>query len=139
MVTIDDVEALVTELPAVGEGTSYGNRCWVVASKNFAWIRPFSKADVKRFGDAPVPSGPILAVRVEDLMEKDVVLDEGRPGFFTIPHFDGYAAVLIQLDAADAADVEEAIVGAWLAMAPRELADEYLRSRGSDRPRSDAD
>jgi hypothetical protein len=139
MVTIDDVEALVTELPAVGEGTSYGNRCWVVASKNFAWIRPFSKADVKRFGDAPVPSGPILAVRVEDLMEKDVVLDEGRPGFFTIPHFDGYAAVLIQLDAADAADVEEAIVGAWLAMAPRELADEYLRTGGSDRPRSGAD
>ena len=133
MVTIEAVEAMVAALPDAGEGTSYGNRCWTVATKTFAWIRPFSKADVKRFGDAPVPSGPILAVRVDDLMEKDVILDEGRPGFFTIPHFDGYAAVLIQLEVADAADVEEAIVGAWLAMAPRALADEYLRSRDRSR------
>jgi hypothetical protein len=126
MVTVEDVEAIVAGLPEVAESTSYRNRCWTVASKNFAWIRPFSKADVRRFGDDPVPAGPILAVRVEDLMEKDVVLAEARPGFFTIPHFDGFAAVLIQLDAAEVADVEESLVDAWLAVAPAKLAAELL-------------
>jgi hypothetical protein len=130
VVTIEAVEQLVAGLPEVGETTSYGNRCWTVRSKMFAWIRPFSKADLQRFGDDPVPGGTILAVRVDDVMEKDAVLAEGRPGFFTIPHFDGYAAVLIQLDLADPHDVEEAIVDGWLAMAPTKLADEFLAERG---------
>lgn len=129
MVTIDDIEVMATELPDVNEVTTYGNRCWAVGAKNFAWIRPFSKADIKRFGDTPVPTGPILAVRVDDLMEKAAVLAEGRPGFFTISHFDGYAAVLIQLEVADPNDVEEAVVDAWLAMAPPALGEEFVRGR----------
>lgn len=129
MVTIETVEHLVAGLPEVGESTSRGNRCWSVRSKMFAWIRPFSKADLKRFGGAPVPSGTILAVRVDDLVDKEAVLAEGRPGFFTIPHFDGYAAVLIQLELAEPLDVEEALVDAWLAMAPTKLADRFLADR----------
>ena len=127
MVTIDDIEAMVAELPDVDETTTYGNRCWAVGAKNFAWVRPFSKADIKRFGEARVPTGPILAVRVEDLMEKAAVLAEDRPGFFTISHFDEYAAVLIQLEVADRDDVAEAVVDAWLAMAPPSLGEEFVR------------
>ena len=131
MVTVDDVEAMIAELPEVGEGTTFGNRCWVVGPKTFAWIRPFSKADIKRFGGDPVPADPILAVRVDDLMEKEAVLAEGRPGFFTIPHFDGFAAVLIELAAARRRDVQGAIVDAWLAMAPQALAESFLADRGT--------
>lgn len=129
MVTLEAVEAIVARFPEVGETTSYGNRCWTVRSKKFAWIRPFSKADVERFGDDPVPDGTILAVSVHDLAEKEAVLVEGRPGFFTIPHLDGYAALLIQLHAADADDVHEALADAWLSKAPRKLADDYLAGR----------
>lgn len=129
MVTIEIVEHVVAGLPEVVETTSRGNRCWSVRSKMFAWIRPFSKADLKRFGGAPVPSGTILAVRVDDLVDKEAVLAEGRPGFFTIPHFDGYAAVLIQLELAERLDVEEALVDAWLAMAPTMLVDGFLTDR----------
>ena len=43
------------------------------------------------------PAGPILAVSVEDLAEKEAVLAAQPKAFFTISHFDGYAAVLIQL------------------------------------------
>jgi hypothetical protein len=119
-------------LPGVDEGRRYGQPTWEVGGKAFAWMRPFSKADLKRFGDESPPGGPILAVRVEDLGEKEAVLAAASPGFFTISHFDAYPAVLVQLDAADGEAVREALVDGWLACAPAKLAEQYLqRPEGS--------
>ena len=126
MVSLDDVAAMALALPDVTEAERHGHRAWNVAAKVFAWERAFSKADVKRFGAAPVPEGPIVAVRVADLAEKEAVLAEQAKGFFTIPHFDGYAALLIQLPVATKKAVRESILDAWLASAPPALADEYM-------------
>lgn len=126
MVSVDEVAKLALALPAVTEGERYGNKSWSVGKTTFAWVRPFSKADIKRFGAASPPDGPILAVRVADLGEKEAVLAEQAKGFFTIPHFEGYAAVLIQLRVATRKAVRESILDAWLASAPPVLADEYL-------------
>ena len=128
MVTFDEVARMVSELPDVAEGRSYGNRAWSVAGKAFAWERPFSKADIKRFGDAAPPDGPILAVRVEDLGEKEAVLAAHPKAFFTIPHFDGYAAVLIQLKKVTKRPLREALTDGWLACAPPRLVKEFLES-----------
>lgn len=127
MMTLEDVARLALELPEVAEGERYGNRSWSVRGKVFAWERPFSKADIKRFGDLPPPDGPILAVKVADLHEKESVLAAGHAGFFTIAHFDGFAAVLVQLDKAGRQTVREALVDGWLACAPPKLAEQYLR------------
>lgn len=127
MATIEDAAAIALGMPEVTEGERYGNRTWSVGGKAFAWDRPFSKADLKRFGEASPPDGPILAVAVEDLGEKEAVLAAATVGFFTIPHFDGYAAVLIQLRKVGKRALREAIVDGWLACAPADLVDAYVR------------
>ncbi len=124
--TVETVSRIIAALPEVTEGERHGNLTWFVRRKAFAWDRPFRQADLRRFGDEPPPAGPILAVRVADLAEKEAVLAAGGSAFFTIPHFDGYAAVLIQLDEVADEALREAVTDAWLACAPATLAREYL-------------
>ncbi len=126
--SIDDVARLAKALPEVTEGERHGRLTWSVGNKTFAWERPFSKADIKRFGEETPPEGPIVAVRVLDLGEKEAVLATGSLAFFTIPHFDGHAAVLIQLKTVTKKALKEAIVDAWLACAPPQLADAHLQA-----------
>jgi hypothetical protein len=126
VVSFDDAVAVITALPEVTEGERHHSRTWSVAGKTFAWERPFSKADLKRFGDETPPDGPILALRVADLEEKDAVLAMNPKAFFTIPHFDGFAAVLVQLRAVTKKPLREAVVDAWLACAPPKLAEEHM-------------
>src|ERR1041384_8246383 len=110
--TFEDVDALAMSLPGVTVCVKWANRTWMVNGKGFAWQRPFSKADLKRFGDETPPAGEILAVCVENLDAKDALLAMAPPGFFTIPHFNGYAAVLIALRQARTQGVSGAILHA---------------------------
>ena len=126
MLTLDDVAALAAALPEVAEAERHGNRAWNVAGKVFAWERPFSKADIKRFGDETPPAGQILAISVADLGEKEAVLAANPRAFFTIPHFDGYSAVLVHLPKATKKAVREALLDGWLSCAPVKLVAEHF-------------
>lgn len=127
MVTLDEVDQMAMALGEVTVGERYGNRAWSVRGKVFVWERAFSKADIKRFGEATPPSGPIIAVLVDDLADKEAVLQANAKGVFTIAHFDSYPAVLIQLDIAARRAVRELVLDAWLSCAPDDLAARHLR------------
>jgi hypothetical protein len=119
-----DVKRLALRLPGTSETTSYGNAAWAVAKNVFAWERPLGRADVAALGDA-APTGPVLGIRTADLEMKEALLAWDRDVFFTTPHFDGYAAVLVRLDAISLKQLEQALQEAWLARAPERLALEF--------------
>lgn len=101
---------------------------WKVRDKAFVWERPLRAPDLRALGDA-APDGPILGARVEHLGAKEALLADDPRVYFTIPHFDGYAAVLVRLEVISVSELEELIADAWLARAPKRLADAYVKER----------
>ncbi len=126
--TWDDVRRIALALPETTERSSReGVLEWRVKDKEFAWERPLRRADLEALDDA-APDGAILATRVADLGAKEALLAEDPDVYFTTPHFNGYPAILVRLDRATDAELEELLVEAWLARAPKRLAKEYIES-----------
>jgi hypothetical protein len=132
MATWRDVSGLTLALPQTSEERSAdGRRTWKVATKSFAWERPLRRADLVALGDN-APAGAILGVRTEDLEMKQVLIASDPRVFFTTPHFDGYAAVLIQLDPITPKKLKDVLVEAWLSRAPKRAAAAFLSHRAPD-------
>ena len=129
MASLDDARRIALALPDTEEQTSRGDAFWRVHGKGFVWERPLREPDYRALGDS-APDGPILGARVEDLGVKEALIADDPDVFFTIPHFDGYPAVLVQLDEVALDVLEEVIVEAWLDRAPRRLARQYAEERG---------
>ena len=126
MVTMDEVAEMAGALPGVTVGERHGHLTWFVGKKAFAWDRPLTKADIRRYGDETPPDGAIVAITTEDLEEKAAILAARHRGFFDMEHFHGYPAYLVQLRVAAPGVLREALVDGWLAVAPPALAEEYL-------------
>ncbi len=127
--TWDDVARLALSLPETSEGTRWGQRTWRVRGRGFVWERPLRRSDLEALGDS-APDGPILGARVEHEGAKQALLADDPAVFFTTPHFDGYPAILVRLDAIAAADLAELVTEAWLARAPKRLAHALLEPNG---------
>jgi hypothetical protein len=121
----DEVRRIALALPDTSEDVSRELAFWRVRGKGFVWERPLRKADLEALGE-DAPKGPILGARVEHLGAKEALLADDPETYFTTPHFDGYPAVLVRLDVIAVDDLEELIVEAWLARAPKRVAKAYL-------------
>ncbi len=129
MATWSDVRRLALGLPETSERLSRDRSQWRVKDKLFVWERPLRRKEVEQLGDE-APRGPILGARVEHLGAKEALLADDPDVFFTTPHFEGYAAILVRLERISLEDLEEVVTEAWLARAPRRLAQEYLQQMG---------
>jgi hypothetical protein len=129
--TWDDVRRIALSLPDTSEELSHGHASWRVRDKGFVWERPLRPGDVRALGEG-APTGPILGARVEHLIAKDALIADDPEVFFTTPHFDGYPAVLVRLEHIGSDELEELIVEAWVARAPKRAAREYAKTRWPD-------
>jgi hypothetical protein len=129
MASWDDVARIALGMPDASERQSRDMRQWRVKDKLFVWERPLRRSDLEALGDA-APTGPIMGARVEHEMAKQALIADDPSVFFTTPHFDGYPAILIQLDEISPEDLNEVIVEAWLCRAPPRLVKAYLEAHG---------
>jgi hypothetical protein len=123
----DDVRRIALSLPGTTEAEdrfafSVLNKG---KQKGYAWVW-MERVEPKK---PRVPNPAVLAVRVADELEKEVLLRSDDQKFFTEPHYKGFPAVLVRLAAIDADELEELVTNAWLCQAPRALAEPFLRER----------
>jgi hypothetical protein len=118
MTTFADVEALVRDWPETTSSPSYGGAPALrVNKKMFARLRGEMADHVDELTGAAY--GEVLMVGVADLGEKEALLSSGDDAWFTVPHYDGYPAVLVRLALVDEVQLRELLVEAWLRAAPK--------------------
>lgn len=105
-----DVVGIAADLPAVEESTWFNTPALKVAGKGFARLR--SEAE----------GGLVLMC---GLTEKEALLASGDKAYYTTPHYDGYGAILIDLDQVDREQLAELIEESWRIKASRKLLKEF--------------
>jgi hypothetical protein len=101
-----DVVAIGEGLPGVEESTWYGTEALKVKGKGFCRLRD---------------EGATLVVPVVDLEDKEALLRSDPEVFFTTPHYDGHAYVLVRLAAVERDALGELVEDAWRLRAPDSL------------------
>ena len=115
MATREDLRRIVLALPETAtdnDGFSY-----TVAGKAIVWTW-LERLHPKK---ARVPNPDVIAVRVADESEKELLIDMDPAAFFTEPHYHGYPAVLVRLPQIDVATLETMVTNAWRLRAPQSL------------------
>ena len=125
MATWDDVRRIALGLPETTEHTSRGSAAWRVRGKGFVWERPLRRPDLAWLGIAE-QDGPVLGAATDDEAVKFALVSEDPSVFFTVPHFDGYPAVLVHLERISSRRLTEVVAEAWAARAPARLVREHL-------------
>jgi hypothetical protein len=102
----DDVVTIASGLPEVEQSTSYGTPSLKVKGKSFARLRTEAEG------------GLVLMCQLD---EKEALLASGDPAFYTTPHYDGYGAILVDLEKVSRQQLTELIEDAWRERAPVRL------------------
>lgn len=115
-------------LPEVEFGTSWGDRpTYLVGGKGFLLYRaPHKTAVNPETGEL---YDDLIVIRVPSEADKMALVEDENLPFFTIDHFKGNNAVLVQLSRLgeiSRAELEEIITEAWLCRAPKTLVKAFL-------------
>ena len=124
-----DVRQIALALPEVTEEADHPFAFAVRAGKKdkgFVW----AWAERVTPGKPRVHNLDVLAVRVANLGEKEMLLAADPDKFFTEPHYNGFPAVLVRLAAVDVDELAELVTDAWRCQAPRKLVKEYDAASG---------
>ena len=122
--TPDDVRALCLALPEVELGVSWGDRPTYKVprgsrGRGFVLYRaPGSTALDPATGE---PYDDLLVIVTPSAEDKDALVGDESTPFFTVPHFDGYNAVLVQqsrLGELTYDELAEVVTDAWRSRAP---------------------
>ena len=128
MATQEDVRRIALALPLAEEAAD--RFAFQVPHKGrprgFAWVW-MERVHPRR---ARVPNPGVLAVRVADVDEKQLLLSMDPEKFFTEPHYNGFPAILVRLEALEPEQLEELLVQAWRCLAPREAVEAFDRDEG---------
>ena len=85
--------------------------------KGFAWVW-HERLDPKK---PRVPNPGVLAIRVANNAQKDLILSSDKRKFLTEPHYNGFPAILVRLKEVTVADLRVLLEEAWRCRAPKEL------------------
>ena len=119
MATQADVRRIALALPGTVE--QQGRFAFEVPHKGklkgYVWVW-LERAAPKK---PRIPNPAVLAVRVANLVDKDLLLKAEPTKFFTEPHYDGYPAILVRLSEVKVPELRALMKEAWRCLAPREL------------------
>ena len=119
-----EIEEFALGLPETSSTPSYGGAPALRVNKRmFARLRGEMADDTDELTGAPY--GDVLMIGVADLGEKEALLAADGDAYFTIAHYDGYPAVLVRLDRADAEELRELLLDAWMRAAPKRAVKAY--------------
>lgn len=123
MVTLDMLPALVADLPGAVISPECTDGYVIVKGKpkGFTWLWR-ERIHPKK---PKVPNPEVLVLPVRSLTEKEIILGSNPEKYFTEPHYDGYAAVLVRLAAIEPDELRDLLVEAWRIKAPKELVREF--------------
>jgi hypothetical protein len=123
MATQDDVRRICSKLPGAVEGDErFGFSVEVKGKmKGFLW----SWAERVHPKKARVINDAVIAIVVPNLTAKEVILGSGSEKFVDDPHYNGYPAVLVRLDAIEASELEDLVIEAWRSKATKTMLEQY--------------
>jgi hypothetical protein len=128
----EDVDEICAGLPETELGTSWGDRpTWKVPrgdkGKGFVLYRAPHKSAVDPATGEMYDDLVVIMTPTE--VEKHALVEDPNTPFFTIDHFNGYSAVLVQqsrLGELGRDELAEILTDAWATKAPKRLVREHL-------------
>ncbi len=128
----EDVDEICASLPETEFGITWGDRpTWKVPrgekGRGFVLYRSPHKTAINP--DTGEMYDDLLVIVTPTEVEKNALVEDPTTPFFTIPHFDGFNAVLVQqsrLGEVDRDELAEIITDAWATRAPKKLVKEHL-------------